>query len=213
MKKNIKAIFENLKRMHGKPRVELTYSNPLELVVSAILSAQCTDERVNMVTEHLFKHYKSVRDYVEADQTALEEEIKPTGFYRNKAKSIKNFASDVEKRFGGHIPEDIETLTTIKGIGRKTANMVLGLAFRKPAMIVETHVMRVSRRLGLTAEEEADKIEGILKEIVPESQWTDFSLLMILHGRYICTARKPDCPRCLLRDECDYFQALQRKVE
>lgn len=212
MKKNIKAIIEKLKTMHGKPRVELTYSNPLELVVSAILSAQCTDERVNKVTEHLFRNYRSVRDYVEADQAALEEEIKPTGFYRNKAKSIKNFTTDVEKRFGGHIPEDIETLTTIKGIGRKTANMVLGLAFRKPAMIVETHVMRVSRRVGLTTEDGPDKIEEDLRKVVPESQWTDFSLLMILHGRYICTARKPDCPRCLLREECDYYQSIQRGI-
>ncbi len=210
MEKNVKAIIEKLKAMHGKPRVELTYSNPLELVVSAILSAQCTDERVNKVTEHLFKHYRTVRDYVEADQTALEEEIKPTGFYRNKAKGIKNFATDVEKRFNGHIPEDIDTLTTIKGIGRKTANMVLGLAFRKPAMIVETHVMRVSRRVGLTAEEEADKIEEHLRKAVPEAQWTDFSLLMVLHGRYICKARKPECPRCLLREECDYYQTLKR---
>ncbi len=208
MKKDMKAIIEKLKAMHGKPRVELKYSNPLELIVSAILSAQCTDERVNKVTEHLFKRYTTVKDYADADEAELEEEIKPTGSYRNKAKSVKNVAHEIEKRFAGHIPEDIETMTTIKGIGRKTANMVLGLAFGKPSMIVETHVIRVSQRLGLTKEEEAEKVEEDLRELVQENQWTDFSLLMILHGRYICKARKPDCPKCLLKQDCNYYRTV-----
>jgi endonuclease-3 len=205
MGKNIKAVFDKLKTMHGPPRVELNYSTPLELAVAAILSAQCTDERVNKVTEQLFKKYRTAKDYASAKQTVLEEDIKPTGFYRNKAKSIINFTREIENRFGGYVPEEMEALTTIKGIGRKTANMVLGLAFGKPAMIVETHVVRVSERIGLTPEKEPDKIEADLRKAVPEEQWTGFSLLMVLHGRYICVARKPKCPECLLKAECNYW--------
>ncbi len=207
MKKEPKVILEKLKKMHGKPRAELNYSSPMELVVAAILAAQCTDERVNKVTESLFKKYRTAKDYIKVKDAELEEDVRPTGFYRNKARSLKNFAADIEKRFEGRVPDDVETLTTIKGIGRKTANMVVGLAFGKPAIIVDTHVMRVSQRIGLTKQDEPDKIEADLKKIVPENSWTDFSLLMTLHGRYICIARKPDCPRCLLQKECDFYQA------
>ena len=210
MKKDVKSIFEKLKKMHGKPRIELKYSSPMELMVAAILAAQCTDERVNKVTESLFKKYRTTRDYVKAKDAELEEDVRPTGFYRNKARSIKNFAADIEERFGGVIPEDVETLTTIKGVGRKTANMVAGIAFGKPAIIVDTHVIRVSQRIGLTKQDVPDKIEMDLKKLVPERSWTDFSLLLTLHGRYICVARKPDCPRCLLQKECDYYQTAQR---
>jgi len=205
MSKNGLSILEKLRAMHGRPRVELNFSNPLELTVAAILSAQCTDERVNRVMEQLFRRYKSVKDYAEADQAELEEQIRPTGFYRNKTKSLKNFASDVELRFGGNVPDDVETLITVKGIGRKTANMVVGVAFGKPAMIVETHVMRVAKRIGFTGKDEPEEIEEDLKRIVPRDRWTDFSLLLILHGRYICVARKPRCPDCLLREDCDYW--------
>lgn len=198
-------MLKKLREMHGEPRVELNFSNPVELAVAAILSAQCTDQRVNQVTEELFKTYRSIEDYADADQGELEERIKPTGFYRNKAKSLKNFAADVEERFGGIVPDDIDTLTTVKGIGRKTASMVVGVAFRKPAMIVETHVMRVAKRIGFTRNEEAEKIEKDLKGIVSEDKWIDFSLLLILHGRYICVARKPRCIDCLLREDCDYW--------
>ncbi len=206
MKKDVKGIFEKLKKMHGKPRAELNFSSPLELMVAAILAAQCTDERVNKVTESLFKKYRTAKDYVKVKDAELEEDVRPTGFYRNKARSIKNFASDIDQRFGGRIPDDVDTLTTIKGVGRKTANMVVGLAFGKPAIIVDTHVIRVSQRIGLTRQNEPDKIETELKKIVPQGSWTDFSLLITLHGRYICVARKPDCPRCLLQKECDYFR-------
>lgn len=205
MPKDIVSIIKKLREMHGRPRVELNFSNPLELAVSAILSAQCTDQRVNQVTEELFKRYMSAEDYAHADQGELEEQIKPTGFYRNKAKSLKSFAADVISRFGGIVPDDIETLTTVKGVGRKTASMVVGIAFGKPAMIVETHVMRVAKRIGITGNDEAEKIEEDLRTMVPQDQWTDFSLLMILHGRYICVARKPHCPDCFLRDDCDYW--------
>ncbi len=203
-------MLEKLRKMHGKPRIELKYSSPLELVVAAILAAQCTDERVNKVTESLFRKYKTARAYRDAKDAELEADIKPTGFFRNKARSIKSFASDVETRFGGRIPEDVETLTSIKGIGRKTANMVVGIAYGKPAIIVDTHVIRVTQRLGLTKNQEPDKIEQDLRKLVPQESWTDFSLLITLHGRYTCKARKPDCPACLLQRECEYYQATQR---
>jgi endonuclease III len=208
MKKDVKSIIGKLRRMHGEPRVELKYSSPLELTVAAILAAQCTDERVNRVTESLFKKYKTTKDYLRVDDAELMEDVKPTGFFRNKTRSIKNFAGEVEQRFAGRIPEDVDMLTTIKGIGRKTANVVVGLAFGKPAIIVDTHVMRVSKRIGLTKEDEANKIEIDLRKLVPQDLWTDFSLLMTLHGRYICIARKPDCLRCLLQKECDYYQTV-----
>jgi endonuclease-3 len=205
MPKDTASILKKLREMHGRTRVELNFSNPLELTVAAILSAQCTDQRVNRVTEQLFKRYKSVEEYAQADQGELEEQIRSTGFYRNKAKSLKNFAEDVENRFGGVVPDDVETLTTVKGIGRKTASLVVGVAFRKPAMIVETHVIRVAKRIGFTGNDEAEKIEEDLKRIVSEEAWTDFSLLLILHGRYICVARKPHCLDCLLQKDCDYW--------
>ena len=212
MKKNDTAakVLDILQKEYPDARVTLDFQNPLQLLIATILAAQCTDERVNKVTESLFKKFKTTKDYVKVKDTELEEDVRPTGFYRNKARSIKNFATDIEKRFGGRIPEDVETLTTIKGVGRKTANMVVGLAFGKPAIIVDTHVIRVSQRIGLTKQDEPDKIEADLKKLVPQESWTDFSLLMTLHGRYICIARKPDCPRCLLQKECDYYQAAQR---
>jgi endonuclease III len=206
MKRNASAIIEKLRTMHGKPRAELNFSNPLELVVAAILAAQCTDARVNNVTASLFKKYRQPEDYTRVDLAELESDVKPTGFFRNKAKSIRQFAQEVETRFGGRIPDDVETLTTVKGIGRKTANMVVGLAFGRPAVIVDTHVHRVSKRIGLTTHDEPDVIEMDLKQMVPEAQWTDFSLLLTLHGRYICKARRPDCPGCLLREDCDYWR-------
>ena len=188
----------------------LVFREPWKLLISGILAAQCTDERVNQVTKDLFKKYRSAADYVKVPDAELEEDVKPTGFYRNKAKSIRNFARDVAERFSGEIPGDVETLTTVKGIGRKTANMVVGLAFGKPAIIVDTHVLRVTQRIGLTAEDEPDKIEQDLRKLVPERDWTDFSLLVTLHGRYTCKARKPDCPKCLLQGDCDYYLATQR---
>lgn len=206
MKKPIESILNKLETMHGKPRAELNYVNPLELTVAVVLSAQCTDERVNRVTQHLFKEYKSFQDYLDAPVERLEEELKPTGFYRNKTKSLKSIAKEITDRFGGKVPDDIDTFATVKGIGRKSANMIVGLVYGKPAMIVDTHMSRVSKRLGLTANEEADKIEQDLRQVVPQQRWTDFSLLMILHGRYICVARKPDCPKCLLKEECDFYQ-------
>ncbi len=209
MAKNIDSIIKKLERMHGKPRCELNFSNPIELTVATVLSAQCTDERVNKVTESLFKKYRTWKDYIGAPVEELEEDVRPTGFYKNKAKSVQSIAREVTERFKGQIPKDIDTFATVKGIGRKSANMIVGLSYGVPAVIVDTHVIRVSGRIGLTANEDPVKIEEDLKKLVPQKAWTDFSLLLILHGRYVCLARKPECEKCLLRDECDYFQSLQ----
>lgn len=205
MKKDTASILNKLWEMHGEPRVELHYSTPLELVIATVLSAQCTDERVNAVTKQLFKKYRTVDDYLNAPQDDLENDIRPTGFYRNKAKAIKNITEQLRDRFHGTVPDDIDTFATVKGIGRKSANMIVGLAYNKPGMIVDTHVARVSQRIGFTAKKDPDKIESDLKDSVPQSSWIAFSLLMIVHGRYVCKAKKPECPRCLLRDHCDYY--------
>jgi endonuclease III len=212
MRRDVEAIIGKLRQMHGEPRVELNYSNPLELTVAVVLSAQCTDERVNRVTEHLFRKYTKWQDYVGVPQEQLEEDIRPTGFYRNKARSLKTIAGEMEERFGGMVPDNIDEFATVKGIGRKSANMIVSLAYGKPAIIVDTHMSRVAKRLGLTGNEDAEKIETDLRKAVPGRLWTDFSLLMIVHGRYLCKARKPDCPHCLLQPDCDYFQNQMSKT-
>lgn len=205
MKKNIDSIIEKLRAMHGEPRCELNYSNAVELAVATVLSAQCTDERVNRVTKNLFGKYQTFEDYLNVSAEELEEDIRPTGFYKNKAKSVKNIAREVIDRFHGKVPDDIDTFATVKGIGRKSANMIVGLAYGKPAIIVDTHMIRVTGRIGLTDQKDPEKIELDMKKIVPQSQWTAFSLLVVVHGRYICKAKKPDCLKCLLKDYCDYY--------
>jgi endonuclease III len=212
MQKDIKSIINNLRKMHGKPRCELVFSNPLELVVATVLSAQATDQKVNEVTSSLFEKYRTWKDYINVPVEKLEEDIRPTGFYRNKAKAIKNIAGEIEGRFKGQIPPDVDAFATVKGIGRKSANLIVGLAFGKPAVIVDTHVIRVSQRIGLTKNKDPDKIELDIKKIVPENLWTDFSLLITLHGRYLCKAKNPECERCLIRESCDYFMGGKRNV-
>ncbi|MCX8023063.1 MAG: endonuclease III [Syntrophorhabdaceae bacterium] len=202
----IDEFIQRLKEMHGEPRCELAFTNPLELTVATVLSAQCTDERVNRVTAGLFKKYTTLDDYLKVPIEELEEDIRPTGFYRNKAKAIKNIVREIKDRFHGEVPRDIDTFATVKGIGRKSANMIIGLAYKVPAVIVDTHVIRVSERLGLTREEDPEKIEKDLRRIVPVDMWTDLSLLLILHGRYICKAKRPECKRCLLTKNCEYFK-------
>jgi endonuclease-3 len=198
--------------MHGKPRCELIFSNPTELVVATVLSAQATDQKVNEVTRSLFKKYQTWKDYINIPAEELEEDIRPTGFYRNKAKAIKNIASEIEERFKGQVPQDVDTFATVKGIGRKSANLIVGLAFGKPAIIVDTHVIRVSQRIGFTKNKDPEKIELDIRNIVPENLWTDFSLLITLHGRYLCKAKKPECERCLIQESCDYFMGGKKDV-
>lgn len=210
MEKDIQSIVDSLKKMHGSPRCELNFSNPIELVVATILSARCTDERVNGVTTSLFRKYRNFEDYINVPQEELENDIKPTGFYRNKAKSIKNVSREILHKFKGEIPRDMDAFAEVSGIGRKSANMIVGLAYRMPAVIVDAHVARVSKRLGLTRNEDPEKIEVDLKGMVDELQWTDLSLLVILHGRYVCKARRPDCQRCLIGVHCDYLMGGNR---
>ncbi len=184
--------------------IALKFSNPLELLIATILSAQCTDVKVNQVTETLFKKYRTAKDYAEANLAELEEEIRPTGFYRNKAKSVQKCCQELVKRFGGEIPKALEHLVTLPGVGRKTANVILGNVFGIPGITVDTHVHRVSRRIGLTKNDDPVKIEFDLMEIVPKEEWTHFSNLLIWHGRKTCVARKPLCEICPIRKECDY---------
>ncbi len=199
-----KRITELLLKKYPSPKIALNFTNPLELLVATILSSQCTDVRVNKVTERLFKKYKTVKDYANADIKSFEQEIKSTGFYKNKAKMIINAAKKLVSDFGGRIPSTMEELTTLPGVGRKTASVVLSAAFNIPAIAVDTHVLRVSNRLGLVKSEDPEKIEMQLRNLIPEDKWIDFSLAMILHGRETCKARKPLCKECVLYKQCKW---------
>ena len=192
-------------------RIALRFSNPVELLIATILSAQCTDVKVNQVTADLFKKYLSAKDYAEADLAELQEDIRPTGFYRNKAKSLQKCCQELVTRFGGKIPQTLEELVTLPGVGRKTANVILGNAFGVPGIVVDTHVQRVSQRIGLTQNADPVKIEFDLMEIVPREEWTHFSNLLIWHGRKICIAKKPLCEICPIRKLCDYGSKISIK--
>jgi endonuclease-3 len=192
-----------LKAEYPDARTELDWSNPLELLVATILSAQTTDVQVNRVTESLFSKYRTAEDYADSTPDELEENIRPTGFYRNKARSLRGMASVLVEKHGGEVPRTMSELIALPGVGRKTANVVLGNAFgTNEGIVVDTHVRRVSGRLGLTESSDPVKIEQELMRLVPEGDWTTFSHLLILHGRRTCKARKPDCPNCLLNDIC-----------
>jgi len=199
----VRSIIERLKREYPDARTALRFQNPLELLVATVLSAQCTDERVNKVTEHLFQKYRSAGDYGDADLAELEEDVRPTGFFRNKAKALKNLSVELVKRFNGEIPARLEDLVTLPGIGRKTANLILGEAFGVPGIVVDTHVKRLAHLIGLTVQKDPEKIEFDLMKVVPEPQWTLFSNLLILHGRAVCVARKPRHEQCRIVDLCD----------
>jgi endonuclease III len=197
------GVISRLKREYPDATTELNWSNPLELLVATILSAQSTDVRVNQVTKELFEKYRTAEDYAAADLTGLEEDVLPTGFYRNKARALQGMARALLERHGGKVPRTMAELVALPGVGRKTANVVLGNAFGvDEGIVVDTHVRRVSGRLGLTEERDPEKIEKDLLEVVPEEQRTVFSHLLIFHGRRVCKARKPDCPACVLNDLC-----------
>lgn len=182
--------------------IALKFSTPFELLIATILSAQCTDLRVNEVTKGLFKKYRSPKDYAEVELKELEGDIRSTGFYRNKAKSIRGCCQELVDRFGGKVPDTLEALVTLPGVGRKTANVILGNAFGIPGIVVDTHVRRVSRRIGLTENDDPVKIEFDLMEIVPKEEWTHFSNLLVWHGRRTCVARKPLCKTCAIQKWC-----------
>ena len=189
---------------YPEPGLALHYSNPLELLIAVILSAQCTDARVNEVTATLFKKYKKARDYAAADPAVLEEAVRSTGFYKNKTRSVIACCKKLVADFHGEVPHTLDELTTLPGVGRKTANMVLGNAFGVPAISVDTHVLRVSNRLGLAHSDDPQAVEEALMQQVAKDQWTAFGNAMILHGRETCIARKPHCPGCVLRAVCEW---------
>ena len=196
-----------LKAEYPDARTELDWQSPLELLVATVLSAQTTDVQVNRVTQGLFTKYHTAEDYADADPDELEEDIRPTGFYRNKARSLRNMASALIEDHGGEVPRTMQELVALPGVGRKTANVVLGNAFGvDEGIVVDTHVRRVSGRLGLTENKDPVKIEQDLMKVVPQEDWTVFSHLLILHGRRTCKARKPDCPNCVLNDICPSAQ-------
>ena len=201
--KRIKAIIRILEKEYPDAKTALHYKNPLELLVATVLSAQCTDERVNKVTKDLFKKYRSAEDYARVDLSELERDVLPTGFYRNKAKAIKGLCTDLMEKYKGRVPANLDDLISLKGIGRKTANLVLGEAFEIPGIVVDTHVLRISQRIGLTKENDPVKVEFDLMERVPKVKWTRFSNLLILHGRAVCKARKPRHEDCKIVDLCE----------
>jgi endonuclease III len=196
-------VIPRLKAEYPDARTELHWTNPLELLVATILSAQTTDVRVNGVTKTLFDKYRTAADYAGAVPGELEEYIRPTGFYRNKARSLRGMARALVEEHGGEVPRTMPELVALPGVGRKTANVVLGNAFGiDEGIVVDTHVRRVSNRLGLTDEQDPEKIERDLMGGVTKENWTVFSHLLIFHGRRVCKARKPDCPNCVLNDVC-----------
>jgi endonuclease III len=199
----VRDVISRLKKEYPDADTELEWSEPLELLVAVILSAQCTDVRVNMVTENLFEKYRSAEDYAAAPREELEEDIRPTGFFRNKAKSVQGMARAVIEKHGGEVPRTMEELVALPGVGRKTANVILGNVFDvNEGVVVDTHVKRLSNRLGFTTNKDPEKVERDLIPLVPERDRTIFAHLLIFHGRKVCKARKPLCRECILNDVC-----------
>src|SRR5918912_783763 len=202
-KKRVRQLIRLLRKEYPEARCSLDHGNALELLVATILSAQCTDERVNVVTSHLFRKYRTAEDYASAPAAELEADIKSTGFFRNKAKSIRGACKQIGERHGGSVPRSMEELLELPGVARKTANVVLGNAYQiASGVVVDTHVSRLSARLGLSGEKVPEKIERDLVGLLPESDWIDFSHLLIAHGRKVCKARGPACGECVLARLC-----------
>jgi endonuclease-3 len=199
-----RRILGRLRKAYPDARIALRFGTPLELLVATILSAQCTDERVNAVTPDLFRRYRTAQDWARADLTTLEREIRSTGFFRSKARALVGMARALLERHGGEVPRTVEALTGLPGVGRKTANVVLGNAFGVPALAVDTHVFRVSQRLGLARANDAEAVHEQLCRVIPRRDWTRATHLLILHGRRTCRARRPDCPGCPVREMCPW---------
>ncbi len=196
-------IIQILKKEYPQSRTALRFESPLQILVATILSAQCTDEKVNEITPFLFQKYLNAQDFAQADQGVLEKEIRPTGFFRNKAKSIINASKKIVEDYNGEVPDRMEDLITLPGVARKTANIVLSSSYKKAEGIaVDTHVKRLSQRLGLSQQKNPDKVEIDLMNIVPKKDWLDFNYMLVNHGRRICQARKPQCPQCSLCHLC-----------
>ena len=205
-KKRTAEVIKRLKKAYPDAHCALNHSNPFELLIATILSAQCTDERVNIVTATLFRKYRGPEDFAAVSQAELEKDIHSTGFFRNKSKNIKAASQRLLEVYGGEIPQSMEEMLTLGGVARKTANVVLGNAFGiASGVVVDTHVGRLSQRLGLTEQKTAEKIEEDLQMLVPKKDWVQFPHLLIFHGRQICNARKPKCLECVLADTCPSY--------
>jgi len=201
--KDVREIVANLKRLYPAIKTSLHHRNAFELLMATILSAQCTDERVNIVTKTLFKQYRTPEDFSSANTKKLETIIRPTGYYHSKAKYIKEASKIIVRSFGSRVPDTMEGLLQLPGVGRKTANIILSVAYNKnEGIAVDTHVKRLSKRLGLTQSDNPDKIEEDLMTITPKALWNKIAILLILHGRNVCHARKPRCADCILNDVC-----------
>jgi endonuclease-3 len=203
-KARIKRIIERLEKAHPDAKLDLDFANPLELLIALVLAAQARDDLVNRVTVDLFKKYRTAEDYARETLPQLENQINKINFYRNKAKSIHNCCSEIVKRFNGKVPARLDDLLSLPGVGRKTANIVLGNSFGQPTIGVDTHVMRLSQRLGFTKNTNPDKIEFDLTPLVPEKQRVRFCHLLQYHGRRVCFAKRPGCPSCTIRSLCPY---------
>ncbi len=207
MKKRTREILAILDAQYGREYVcYLNYNTPWQLLIATMLSAQCTDARVNIVTEGLFKKYDTLEKFAEADLKELEQDIKPTGFYHNKAKNIIACTKALLERFGGEVPKSLEDLTSLAGVGRKTANVIRGNIYHDPSVVVDTHVKRISRRLGLTFQEDPEKIEQDLMMELPRDHWILYNIQIITFGRSICTARSPKCAECFLQKYCKEYK-------
>jgi endonuclease-3 len=210
----IGKIIAIMLKTYPSSRTALRHENALQILVATILSAQCTDEKVNQITPSLFQKYPTPRDFASANKNELEAEIRPTGFFRNKAKSIINASKKIVEDFGGVVPDNMEDLISLPGVARKTANIVLSSAFNKAEGIaVDTHVRRLSYRLGLSQEKDPDKIERDLMQIVPKKYWLEFNYMLVNHGRKICQARKPLCPQCVVKHLCPSAQDFSSEAE
>lgn len=212
-KKEIKRandILKKLKKEYPIVKIALNFETPFQLLISTILSAQCTDERVNIVTQSLFKKYKIPQDFLNVSNKELEKGIFSTGFYRQKAKNIKNCCSILVEKYDGKVPSDFDTLTSLPGVGRKTASVVAGNAFGIPAIAVDTHVKRLSNLMGFIDSENPDKIEGTLKELFPKKEWINLGHYLMIHGRNICIARRPKCLNCVVGNFCPSFKPLSK---
>lgn len=207
MKKRTKEILAILDEQYGREYVcYLNYETPWQLLIATMLSAQCTDARVNLVTADLFQKYDTLEKFASADLKELEQDIKPTGFYHNKAKNIIACTKDLLHKFGGEVPRSLEDLTSLAGVGRKTANVIRGNIYHDPSVVVDTHVKRISRRLGLTKNEDPEKIETDLMKELPKDHWILYNIQIITFGRSICTARSPKCEQCFLQKYCKEFK-------
>jgi endonuclease III len=209
-RKRAQSVARKLQAAMPEAKVELVHRSPFELLMATILSAQCTDQRVNQVTPVLFKRYKTPCELANARLPELEEIVRSTGFFKSKAKNLVACAAAITSQFGGRVPDRMEDLVTLPGVGRKTANVVLGQAFGQPAIVVDTHVKRVSNRLKLTGSDDPAEIEQDLQRLLLPSQWTPVSARLLLHGRYVCVARKPLCTRCPIHDDCDAKEKTAR---